>query len=229
MSAAFKPLIILRRLAPMTTVERSKEHWLARVLEGAILLSSLLGVAVVFLPFALDTSPLDAVMLKVPGNQGNWWHALIGVPFFLAFPMLRLHLLPLISDRSVTPVQYRILWTLISLSVAGTLAVETPFLLHLAGTSEWQRLAVLTFGVGIVLVSAASLIVRRREIDARRACIVGLNSAFLANATLCLVVYGGTAGSVLSRLGWWVTLVIIWPFIVEVAWTLGSPRLRQPI
>ncbi len=134
----------------MTTVERSKEHWLARVLEGAILLSSLLGVAVVFLPFALDTSPLDAVMLKVPGNQGNWWHALIGVPFFLAFPMLWLHLLPLISDRSVTPVQYRILWTLISLSVAGTLAVETPFLLHLAGTSEWQRLAVLTFGVGIV-------------------------------------------------------------------------------
>ena len=156
MSAAFKPLIILRRLAPMTTVERSKEHWLARVLEGAILLSSLLGVAIVFLPFALDTSPLDAVMLKVPGNQGNWWHALIGVPFFLAFPMLWLHLLPLISDRSVAPVQYRILWTLISLSVAGTLAVETPFLLHLAGTSEWQRLAVLTFGVGIVLVSAAS-------------------------------------------------------------------------
>jgi hypothetical protein len=30
-------------------------------------------------------------------------------------------------------------------------------------------------------------------------------------------------------LGWWVTLVIIWPLMVEVAWTLGSPRLRQPI
>jgi hypothetical protein len=208
-------------------VGQSEEHSLARLLGAATLLSSLLGTVVVFLPFAFDTSPLNAVMLKVPGDQGNWWHALIGVPFFLAFPTLWLRLRPLISDRSSSPVEYRMLWTLTLLSVVGTLAVETPFLLHLAGTSEWQRLVVLTLGVGIVVASAAFLIARRREIDARRACLVGLNTAFLANATLCLVVYSGATGSLGSRLGWWVTAIIIWPLIVEVIGTLGSPRLKQ--
>lgn len=206
---------------------QSEEHSFARVLRTATLLSSLLGIVVVFLPFAFDTSPLNAVMLKVPGDQGNWWHALIGVPFFLAFPMLWLHLRPLISDGSSSLVEYRVLWTLTLLSVAGTLAVETPFLLHLAGTSEWQRLVVLTLGVGIVVLSAVFLIAQRRKIDARRACIVGLDTAFLANATLCLVVYSGATGSLGSKLGWWVTVVIVWPFAVEIAWTLGSLRLEQ--
>ena len=49
------------------------------------LLIWLLAGAVAFLPFAFNTSPWDAVTLRVPGNQGNWWHALVGAPFFLAF------------------------------------------------------------------------------------------------------------------------------------------------
>ena len=38
-----------------------------------------------FCQIALYTSPWDAVQLRVPGDQGNWWHLLVGAPYFLAF------------------------------------------------------------------------------------------------------------------------------------------------
>jgi hypothetical protein len=66
------------------------------------LLVSLFAGAVVFLPFAFDTSPLNAVMLRVPGDQGNWWHALVGAPFFLALPMIWLRLRALFSKQLST-------------------------------------------------------------------------------------------------------------------------------
>jgi hypothetical protein len=38
----------------------------------------------------------------------------------------------------------------VALSIFSTTLVQVPFLLHLVGTSEWQRLSVLSFGFGIV-------------------------------------------------------------------------------
>src|SRR5580698_5640919 len=74
------------------TATQSEEVRVPASLNAIALLVSLLAGIVVFLPFALDTSPLNAVMLRVPGNQGNWWHVLVGAPFFLAFPMIWLRL-----------------------------------------------------------------------------------------------------------------------------------------
>jgi len=91
------------------------------------LLVWLFAVAAIFLPFASDTSPWDAVTFRVPGNQGNWWHFLVGLPFFLALPMIWLRLLALRSK---------------------------PFS-SLAGTSEWQRLVVLGLGLGSMIASGA--------------------------------------------------------------------------
>src|ERR1700738_440603 len=105
------------------------------------LLVWLLAGVVVFLPFAFNTSPWDAVTLRVPGDQGNWWHALIGAPFFLAFPMIWLRLRALFSKQLSTSTGRRFIWTASGLSIVGTIAVEMPFLFHLAGTSESQRLA----------------------------------------------------------------------------------------
>jgi hypothetical protein len=187
----------------------------------ALLLWLAAGV-VAFIPFALDTSPWDAVTLRVPGNQGNWWHLLVGVPFFLAYPMIWLRLRALFSTRPSTqlstPLGRRLIWCAVSLSIAGTILVEAPFLMHLAGTSEWQRLSVLSLGFGIVIASAAILFRRRREISPTRACLVGLNTAYLANAALCLVVYYGEPGSFWSRSGWLVSIVIVWPMVIEVIW-----------
>ena len=192
------------------------------------LLVSLSAGAVVFLPFALDTSPWDAVTLRVPGNQGNWWHALVGAPFFLAFPMIWLRLRSLFSKRLSTPAGRRLIWIAVGLSILGTILVELPFLFHLAGTSEWQRLLVLCLGFGIVIASAALLFLRRREMFPTRACLVGLNTAYLANAALCLVVYSEASGSIRSRSGWLVAMVVVWPMVLELIWIFIQAFKTQP-
>jgi len=197
----------------------------------ALLLWLLAGV-VVFLPFAFNTSPWDAVTLRVPGDQGNWWHALVGAPFFLAFPMIWLRLRALFSKQLSTSTGRRFIWSAAGLSICGTISVLVPFLLHLAGTSEWQRLSILGLGFGIVIASGMLLFFRRRVLSATGACLVGLNAAYLANAALCLVVYSAATGNVWSRSAWLVTMVIVWPMVLELVWlfTQGSKtRMSQNI
>jgi len=173
--------------------------------------------AVPFLPFAFDTSPWDAVLLRVPGNQGNWWHLLAAAPFFLAYPMIWLRLRALFARQSLSMVEQCAIRGVVVLSMGATIAVETPFLLHLAGTSEWQRFAILSLGLGIILFSLLVLLLRRRRIPAQSTCIAGLDSAYLANAVPCLIVYAEAAGGTRSRLGWFVSMVLIWPIAFELA------------
>jgi hypothetical protein len=181
----------------------------------------LAAAAVAFLPFAFDTSPWDAVTLRVPGNQGNWWHFLAGAPFFLAFPAIWIRLRVLFAGRGLTRTARRFIWGVVSLSLAGTLLVELPFLLHLAGTSEWQRFIVLGLGFSIILASVLVLVLRRRHFAAAEACIAGLDAAYLANLSLCLVVYAGATGDFSSRSGWFASMGIVWPVACELLWLLG--------
>jgi hypothetical protein len=182
------------------------------------LLVWLFAGAVAFLPFAFNTSPWDAVTLRVPGNQGNWWHVLVGAPFFLAYPMIWLRLRSLFSMKLSTARGRRLIWSAVGLSIGATTLVQVPFLLHLAGTSEWQRLSVLSLGFGIVIASALVLFLRRDHFFPTWACLVGLDAAYLANTGLCLVVYSGATGSIWSRSGWLVSVVIVWPIVFELVW-----------
>ena len=194
---------------------------------GALLISVAAGVTA-FLPIALYTSPWDAVRLRVPGDQGNWWHVLVGAPYFLAFPMIWLCLRALFSKRLSAPAGRRLIWTAVALSICGTISVTVPFLLrlgNLAHTNEWRRLAILGPTLGILIVSGAILFLTRRSILPTRAALVGLNSAYLANAALCLVVYGPMPGTVPSRYGWIVTLIIVWPMLLELLW-IFIPRQK---
>jgi hypothetical protein len=202
-----------------------KEEPGSTLAKAIMLLIWLVAGAVAFLPFAFNTSAWDAVTFRVPGNQGNWWHFLAGAPFFLAFPMIWLRLRSLFSRQPLTLIGRRLIWGLAGLSIVGTILVETPFLLHLAGTSEWQRLAVLSMGFGIMVASGVLLIRRRRSISPVRACLLGLNTAYLANAALCLVVYSQATGNMWSRSGWLVSMVIVWPILFELFW-LFSRALR---
>jgi hypothetical protein len=60
-----------------------------------------------------------------------------------------------------------------------------------------------------------------------RACLVGLSTAYLANAALCLVVYSAATGTVRSRSGWLVTMVIVWPMVLELVWIfIQTPKTR---
>lgn len=188
----------------------------------------LLAGVVLFLPFASNTSPLDAIMLRVPGNQGNWWHALVGAPFFLAVPMMWVRSRSLASKQISGAVGRRLIWILVALSICATMSVETPFLLHLAGTSEWQRLAILCLGFGIVFAAGAGLYLQRRRISPTRACLVGLSTAYLANAALCLVVYSEAEGPLKSRSGWVITMIIVWPMALEIVWVLMQGFRPRP-
>lgn len=187
----------------------------------------LLAGVVAFLPFAFDTSPWDAVTLRVPGNQGNWWHVLVGVPFFLAYPMVWLRLRSLFSTQISTAIGRRLIWIAVGFSIFGTTLVEVPFLLHLAGTSDWQRLSVLILGFGIIAASAITLFLRRHHIPPTCACLVGIETAYLANAALCLVVYSGATGTIWSRSGWLVSAVIIGPIVLELIWLFIMPLRAQ--
>jgi hypothetical protein len=209
---------VLSKNADRNRATRPKERKEPAWLNAIALLLWLVAGAVAFLPFAFDTSPWDAVTLQVPGNQGNWWHFLAGAPFFLAFPMIWLRLRSLFSAQPSTAVGRRLVWSAVGISILGTILVEVPFLLHLAGTSAWQRLSVLTLGFGIMVASAVILFLRRRHISPTRACLAGLDTAFLANAALCLVVYAGAPGSIRSRSGWYATIVIVWPILIEISW-----------
>ena len=91
--------------------------------------------------------------------------------------------------------------------------------------NEWRRLSILGPTLGILIVSGALLFLTRRSILPTRAALVGLNTAYLANAALCLVVYGPMPGTVPSRCGWIVTMVIVWPMLLELLW-IFAPRQK---
>ena len=187
------------------------------------LIVSLLAATVVFLPIALYTSPWDALRFRVPGNQGNWWHFLIGMPYLLAFPMIWLRLRSLFSKQLSTPAERRFIWSIVVLSICGTIAVEVPFVLRLGNLShmnEWRWLSIVCPTLGILIGSGALLLLQRRQILPTRACLVGLNAAYLANAAFCLIVYGPMPGTGRSKSGWIVTIVIIWPMLLELLWAL---------
>lgn len=187
-------------------------------MNAAMLVVWLAAGAVAFLPFAFNTSAWDAVTFRVPGNQGNWWHFLAGAPAFLAFPMIWLRLRALFGEGLSTAAGRRAIWIAVGLSACGTTLVETPFLLHLAGTSDWQRFAVLGLGFGVMIASGVLLFLRRRRMASTLACIAGLNTAYLANMALILVVYAGATGSFSTRSGWFVAMVIVWPMALELVW-----------
>jgi hypothetical protein len=186
----------------------------------ALLISVVAGVTA-FLPIALYTSPWDAVRLRVPGDQGNWWHLLVGAPYFLSFPMIWLCSRALFSRRLSTRAGRRLIWIVVALSICGTISVTVPFLLrlgNLAHMNEWRRLSILGPTFSVLIASGALLLRSRRSILPTRAALVGLNTAYLANAALSLVVYGQMPGTLPSRYGWIVTMVVVWPMLLELVW-----------
>jgi hypothetical protein len=185
------------------------------------LLVSLTAAVAAFLPFAVNTSAWDAVTLRVPGDQGNWWHLLVGAPFFLAFPMIWLRLRALVSKQLSTPVGRGLIWSAVAVSICGTVLVEMPVLLrlgNLAGMPTGRWLSMVGPTLGVMIACAAFLILRRNQISRTRACFVGLNAAYLANAAICLVLYAPMRNSgwfVIMAVALFMTLELVWIFIGE--------------
>ena len=175
-------------------------------------------------PFASDTSPFDAVTFRFPGNQGNLWHFLVGLPLFLAVPMIWLRLRVVQSTPGPSPTVRRWIWCVTGLCVIGNMLVEMPFLRELAGTSAWQRLGVLSLGFGIALACSAPLLLGYRRLSPTGVCLVALNTAYLANAALCLIIYLRGIGQLGSNPGWPVTLGVVCCIVPEPVWNLAAAR-----
>ena len=182
----------------------------------ALLIWLLAGV-VAFLPFALDTSPWDAVTLRVPGNQGNWWHVLVGAPFFLAYPMIWLRLRSLFSTQPSTAIGRRWIWSAIGLSIGGTMLVQVPFLLHLAGTSEWQRLSVLSLAFGIVVASSLILLCAAVTSFLPGHALLVLIRLIWPTQPCASSSIAGRPGP-LVKIGLAGSMVIVWPMVFELVW-----------
>ena len=180
-----------------------------------LLVAAVAGVAA-FLPFSVNTSAWSAVTLRVPGDQGNWWHFLAGAPFFLMFPMMWLLVRSLLSLKA-TAVERRILWGLASISVCGTLLVEVPVIFRMGNLVQMglrRQLELVVPSVGLLVLCAAVLISRRKMLNADSATLVGLCAAYLANAAFCLGMYAPYA----PQSGWYTTMVLIWLIALQVLW-----------
>src|SRR5260370_18153969 len=184
------------RLVHMAELPQERDSTLFRTI---MLVVSMIACVLVFIPYAVHTSALDAVMLNVPGDQGNWWHVFVGAPAFLAFPMMWLRLRAFFSEKLSPPIERRVIWTVAILCVCGTFAAEVPFLLHRAGTSEAQRLAVLFLGYGVPIVTAVLVLKYRAKFSPTRACLIGVNAAYLPNPGLCLPALGHVPGTLSSN------------------------------
>jgi hypothetical protein len=76
----------------------------------------------------------------------------------------------------------------------------------------------LFLGYGVPIVTAVLVLKYRAKISPTQECLIGLTGAYLANAGLCLPVYGQLPGALTSKPGWLVMLVIVWPMLLEIVW-----------
>ena len=182
---------------------------------ASLLIAIVAGVAV-FLPFSANTSAWNAVTLRVPGDQGNWWHFIAGAPFFLAYMMIWLSARSLLSLTPSTA-ERRILWSLTAISACGTLLIEIPVLFrlgNLAHMSLHRQLTLVVPGLAALTFCATILVLRRKVIAPASAIMLGLCAAYLANATFCLGMYAPYA----PQSGWYTTKALVFLIALQVAW-----------
>jgi hypothetical protein len=109
-----------------------------------------------------------------------------------------------------------LIWAAVALSICGTILVEAPVLLRLGNLSHMRTgrwLSLIGPAFGVMIACAALLILRRSQISPTRACFVGLNAAYLANAAICLILYAPMRNS-----GWFLIMAIASFMTLELAW-----------
>jgi hypothetical protein len=180
------------------------------------LLIAMVAALAAFLPFAVNTSAWSAVTLRVPGDQGNWWHFLAGAPFFLAFAMIWLSIRSILSLRPRAAEQ-TVFWSLASISVCGTLLVEAPVLFRMGNLAQMglhRQLTLVVPGFGLLVLCAGVLIARRKMLSPDSAVMIALCAAYLTNATFCLGMYAPYS----PQSGWHVTIASVSAMALQVLW-----------
>ena len=188
----------------------------SRNFDVATLLVAICACIAAFLPFSAGTSAWSAVTLRVPGDQGNWWHFIAGAPFFLAFIMVWLSARSLLSFAP-SAVERRIFWGLAGASVCGTLLVEGPVLFRMGNFAQmglYRQMQLVVPGLCALALCTAILVSQRSRITSADAILVGLCAAYLTHAAFCLGMYAPYA----PQSGWYVTMALVWLLALLVLW-----------
>ena len=204
-------------------MEPKQDHKLFNT--ASLLIAAIAGVAA-FLPFSANTSAWNAVTLRVPGDQGNWWHLIAGAPFFLAFPMVWLAVRAILSLAPSIGEQ-RAFWSMAAISVSGTLLVEMPVILRMGNLAQMgfrRQLTLVAPGLCILILCAAILVFRYKMISPTRTILLALSAAYLTNATFCLEMYAPYS----PQSGWYVTMAIVWLIALQIFWILFESHRATP-
>lgn len=148
----------------------------------------LVGMATPFLPFKYDVSPLGAAAQVVNPHSDFFWLFLVGSPFFLAILVsiasIRLMVLGK-STRSELAIAY---------CSSIIMACATLFLMIAQGISDWPftlhdwlslALPCATIALGCTLVVRSW----RLRVPPGLIAVTAMQSAYVANALLCLLSY----------------------------------------
>jgi hypothetical protein len=164
---------------------------------------SIPAIAIVFLEFAESTSPWMVVVSPFPdGYASDWPLPLLGVPFFLAFPLAWLALRSLFSSR-ISLTELVIAWAIIGISLAATILFNIMVLHDILLYGGGNPKLPIFISTTILVAGALSLIFRRRHITRAYAPLIVLYIAYLANAALCVLGFDNH-----QNIGWYLTIPV---------------------
>jgi hypothetical protein len=189
-------------------------------------LLALPGAAAILLPFTVGESPLRVVM-QATGLDSRRFTAdyiWLAVPFFVAMPVLDWQ----VTRARATRIGRKRVFVGHAMAVAAIAAVlVTMFQWSSESLSEaWPFLLPVLAAVVVWCALVARAVRRKRPADE----IVGvsMNSAYLPNAVLCLVVFSGAGGFGGWQVGAYMTLVASACSIIQIVLVMKSRAGEAP-
>jgi hypothetical protein len=173
------------------------------------------GLVVPFLPFAYGVSPLAVVgalprILTSP-RSNDWMFALLGVPFFLVFPLCAMGV-PVVWRRVPRILRSVAMWTvsLIGIFTTATFQVRLWQEWFPNPTFSWEVLIMAIFPamLFIGLIAGALLLWKRLH---RPAGIMFMLTAYTANGLFCLVGFWDH-----REIGWYLTVPVTAGYLIEM-------------
>ena len=185
-------------------------------------LLALPGVAAILLPFTEGVSPLRVVMNAAGLDFRYGDYIWLAVPFFVAMPILDWQ----IARARATRIGWKRVFVGHAVAVAAIASVlVTAFQLASESLSEaWPFL----LPALAAIVAWGALVARalRRKRPAHEIVGVSMNSAYLPNAILCLVVFGMSGAGMFGgwQVGAYVTLIACVWSIIQIVLVMGTPK-----
>jgi hypothetical protein len=210
--SATQPTIPLLNYAAPATGESARRR--RTPMQVALFLLALPAVVTPFVPFAYDSSPVDAVRDVPQFGSDDWILYLVALTFFTGFPILlwksRLLLLP------VAPRWWE--WRVLAVV---TLIISIPIVIVVGGmlwqvrrgnfSFDSEGMLMLSVALGVPPAATTVMALRWRRRGWQAALETLLISGYLTNAAMCLLAFHEYA-----EIGYWLTVTVAASFAAEM-------------